>query len=81
MIDIDSFIGEVHLRPETGRRLPIHPPARVSPDHRRPRGPGEVLQIRKPQKRKANPQRGAARFVDELIARVRRAGHHATIII
>ena len=36
---------------------------------------GEVLHIRN-RKGKANTQRGAERFVDELLARVRRAGHH-----
>ena len=35
---------------------------------------GEVLHIRN-RKGKANTQRGAERFVDELLARVRRAGH------
>jgi hypothetical protein len=41
---------------------------------------GEVLHIRN-RKGQANTQRGAARFVDELLARVRRAGHHATVVI
>jgi len=41
---------------------------------------GEVLHIRN-RKGKANTQRGAARFVDELLARVRRAGHTGPIII
>ena len=41
---------------------------------------GEVLHIRN-RKGKANTQRGAARFVDELLARVRRAGHTGTIVI
>jgi hypothetical protein len=39
-----------------------------------------VLHIRN-RKGKANTQRGAARFVDELLARVRRAGHVGTIVI
>ena len=34
VVDLDSFIGEVLQRPEAGRRLRIHPPARVSPDRR-----------------------------------------------
>jgi hypothetical protein len=41
---------------------------------------GEVLHIRN-RRGKANTQRGAARFVDELLARVARAGHHAQIVI
>jgi hypothetical protein len=39
-----------------------------------------VLHIRN-RKGKANTQRGVARFVDELLARVRRAGHTGPIII
>jgi hypothetical protein len=39
-----------------------------------------VLHIRN-RKGKANTQRGAARFVDELIARVRRARHVGRIVI
>jgi hypothetical protein len=41
---------------------------------------GEVLHIRN-RKGKANTQRGARRFVDELLARVRRAGHAGQIVI
>ena len=41
---------------------------------------GEVLHIRN-RKGKANTQRGIARFLDELIARVRRAGHTGQLII
>ena len=41
---------------------------------------GEVLHIRN-RKGKANTQRGAERFVDELLARVRRAGHDGPIVI
>ncbi|HEY2650548.1 MAG TPA: transposase [Solirubrobacteraceae bacterium] len=40
----------------------------------------EVLQIRN-RKGEANTQRGIARFIDELIARVRRAGHTGKVII
>lgn len=41
---------------------------------------GEVLHIRN-RKGKANTQRGIERFVDELLARVRRAGYSEKIII
>jgi len=80
VVDIDSFIGEVHSDQKQGasygytRQLGYHPILAVRSDT------GEVLHIRN-RKGKANTQRGAARFVDELLARVRRAGHTATIVI
>jgi hypothetical protein len=80
VIDIDSFIGEVHGDQKQGacygytRQLGYHPILAVRADT------GEVLHIRN-RKGKANTQRGIARFVDELIARVRRAGHTGPIII
>ena len=80
MIDIDSFIGEVHSDQKQGasygytRQLGYHPITAVRADT------GEVLHIRN-RKGKANTQRGASRFVDELLARVRRAGHTGTIVI
>jgi Transposase DDE domain group 1 len=80
VIDIDSFVGEVHGEQKQGasygytRQLGYHPVAAVRADT------GEVLHIRN-RKGKANTQRGAARFVDELLARVRRAGHTGSIII
>jgi hypothetical protein len=80
VIDIDSFIGEVHSDHKQGasygytRQLGYHPIAAVRADT------GEVLHIRN-RTGKANTQRGAARFVDELLARVRRAGHTGPIII
>ena len=80
VIDIDSFIGEVHGDHKQGasygytRQLGYHPIAAVRSDT------GEVLHIRN-RKGKANTQRGAARFVDELLARVRRAGHVGRIVI
>jgi hypothetical protein len=80
VIDIDSFIGEVHSDQKQGasygytRQLGYHPILAVRSDT------GEVLHIRN-RKGKANTQRGAARFVDELLARVRRAGHIGPIVI
>ena len=80
VIDIDSFVGEVHSDQKQGasygytRRLGYHPIIAVRADT------GEVLHIRN-RKGKANTQRGAARFVDELLARVRRGGHTGTIVI
>ncbi len=80
VIDIDSFTGEVHGEQKQGagygytKKLGYHPLIAVRSDT------GEVLHIRN-RKGKANTQRGVARFVDELIARVRRAGHAGTIVI
>ena len=80
VIDLDSFIGEVHGDHKQGasygytRQLGYHPIAAVRADT------GEVLHIRN-RKGKANTQRGAERFVDELLARVRRAGHDGTVVI
>jgi Transposase DDE domain group 1 len=80
VIDIDSFVGEVHGAQKQGasfgytRQLGYHPILAVRSDT------GEVLHIRN-RKGKANTQRGAARFVDELLARVRRAGHTGPIVI
>ncbi|HYB26994.1 MAG TPA: IS1380 family transposase [Solirubrobacteraceae bacterium] len=80
VIDIDSFVGEVYGYQKQGasygytNKRGYHPLAAVRADT------GEVLHIRN-RKGKANTQRGIARFVDELIARVRRAGHTGKIII
>ena len=80
VIDIDSFVGEVHGDQKQGasygytRQLGYHPILAVRSDT------GEVLHIRN-RKGKANTQRGASRFVDELLARVRRAGHAGRIVI
>lgn len=80
VIDIDSFIGEVHGEQKQGasygytKKLGYHPIVAVRSDT------GEVLHIRN-RKGKANTQRGIARFVDELLARVSRAGHTGPIII
>ncbi len=80
VIDIDSFVGEVHGDHKQGasygytRQLGYHPILAVRSDT------GEVLHIRN-RKGKANTQRGAVRFVDELLARVRRAGHDGQVVI
>ena len=80
VIDIDSFVGEVYGYQKQGasfgytKKLGYHPLAAVRADT------GEVLHIRN-RKGKANTQRGIARFVDQLIARVQRAGHTGKIII
>ena len=80
VIDVDSFIGEVHGEHKQGagygytRQLGYHPIAAVRADT------GEVLHIRN-RKGKANTQRGVARFIDELLARVHRAGHRGQIVL
>lgn len=80
VVDIDSFVGEVHGYQKQGasygytKKLGYHPLLAVRSDT------GEVIHIRN-RKGKANTQRGIARFIDELLARVRRAGHTGQIII
>ena len=80
VIDIDSFVGEVYGYQKQGasygytKKLGYHPILAVRADT------GEVLHIRN-RKGKANTQRGIARFIDEFLARVRRAGHTGEIII
>lgn len=80
VIDIDSFVGEVHGHQKQGaaygytRELGYHPLLATRA------GTGEVLHIRN-RKGSANTQRGNPRFVDELLARVRRAGATGIILI
>jgi hypothetical protein len=80
VIDIDSFVGEVHGYNKQGasygytKQLGYHPLVAIRGSN------GEVLHIRN-RKGKANTQRGNPRFVDELLARVRRAGATGTILI
>ncbi len=80
VIDIDSFIGEVHGPGKQGagygytHRLGYHPLLATRADS------NEVLHVRL-RKGQANTQRGALRFVDELLARVRRTGATGEILI
>ena len=80
VIDIDSFVGEVHGYKKQGasygytKQLGYHPLVATRA------GTGEVIHIRN-RKGKANTQRGNPRFVDELLARVRRAGATGTVLI
>jgi hypothetical protein len=73
VIDVDSFVGEVHGHAKQGaafgytRRRGYHPILASRADT------GEVLHLRL-RKGSANTQRGILRFTDELIARVGRAG-------
>lgn len=80
VIDIDSFIGEVCGYQKQGagygytRKLGYHPLLATRA------GSAEVLHIRN-RKGQANTQRGQGRFLDELLARVRRAGATGAILI
>jgi hypothetical protein len=80
VIDLDSFVGEVHGYEKEGaaygytRELGYHPLLATRA------GTDETLHVRL-RKGSANTQRGAERFVDELIARVRRAGATGEILV
>ncbi len=75
VVDVDSFIGEVHGYAKQGagfgytRRRGYHPLLATRADT------GEVLHIRL-RKGSAGSPRGVLRFAEELIARVTRAGAH-----
>jgi hypothetical protein len=80
VIDIDSFVGEVYGGLKDGAAygythvLGYHPIIATRADT------GEVLHIRWGTG-SANTQRGVKRFVEELLARVRRAGYRGQIVI
>ena len=80
VIDLDSFVGEVHGYAKEGacygytRELGYHPLLATRA------GTDETLHVRL-RKGSAHTQRGAPRFVDELIARVRRAGAVGEILL
>ena len=80
VIDIDSFVGEVYGYQKDGAAygythvLGYHPIIATRADT------GEVLHIRA-RAGSANTQRGLKRFVEELLARVRRAGYTGRIVI
>jgi hypothetical protein len=80
VIDVDSFLGEVYGYEKQGaaygytHTLGYHPIIATRADT------GEVLHIRC-RTGSANTQRGLERFIDELLARVKRAGHDGPIII
>ena len=80
VIDVDSFVGQVHGSAKQGagygytQQLGYHPLLATRSDT------SEVLHVRL-RKGQANTQRGALRFVDELLARVRRAGAAGQILL
>jgi hypothetical protein len=73
VVDIDSFIGEVHGYRKQGAGFGYTKKRGYHPLMASRAGTGEVLHIRL-RKGKANSSRGVLRFVEELIARVHRAG-------
>lgn len=80
VVDVDSFVGEVCGRLKQGagygytKLLGYHPLLATRADSR------EVLHIRL-RKGSANTQKGALRFIEELIARVSRAGAAGTKLL
>jgi Transposase DDE domain group 1 len=73
VVDVDSFVGEVHGYAKQGAAYGYTRQRGYHPILASRAGTGEVLHIRL-RKGSANTSRGAQRFVDELIARVERAG-------
>jgi Transposase DDE domain group 1 len=80
VIDIDSFVGELHGHAKQGAgygytgKLGYHPLLATRADT------SEVLHVRL-RRGAVNTQRGALRFVDELLARVRRAGAAGQLLL
>jgi hypothetical protein len=73
VVDVDSFVGEVHGYDKQGASFGYTGRRGYHPILATRAGTGEVLHIRC-RKGSANTARGALRFVEELIPRVRRAG-------
>jgi hypothetical protein len=73
VVDVDSFVGEVHGYAKQGAGFGYTGRRGYHPILATRAGTGEVLHIRA-RKGSANTARGALRFVQELIARVDRAG-------
>jgi Transposase DDE domain group 1 len=73
VIDVDSFVGEVHGYQKQGASFGYTGVRGLHPIVASRAGTGEVLQIRL-RKGAANTQRGMLRFTEELIARINRAG-------
>lgn len=80
VIDLDSFIGQVHGYQKQGASYGYTHQRGYHPLLATTEAGGEVLGIRL-RKGSANTQRGIGRFLDELIARIRRAGFSGEILI
>jgi Transposase DDE domain group 1 len=73
VVDVDSFIGEVHGYKKQGAGFGYTKQRGYHPLVASRAGTDEVLHVRL-RKGKANSSRGVLRFADELIARVARGG-------
>src|ERR687895_1703609 len=73
VVDVDSFVGEVHGYAKQGAAFGYTGQRGYHPILASRADTGEVLHVRL-RKGSASTARGARRFVDELIARVNRAG-------
>ena len=80
VIDIDSFVGEVHGYDKQGAAYGYTHTLGYHPLLATRAGTDEVLHARL-RTGSAHTQRGALRFVDELIARVRRAGAAGEVLV
>ena len=80
VIDLDSFIGEVHGYQKQGAGFGYTGERGYHPLIATRSGTGEALHVRQ-RKGPAGSGRGALRFVQELIARVRRAGASGEILV
>jgi DDE family transposase len=80
VIDIDSFVGEVHGREKQGAGFGYTAERGYHPILATRSGTGEVLHVRL-RKGQAGSGRGALRFVQELLARMRRAGATGEILL
>jgi len=80
VIDIDSFVGEVHGYDKQGAGFGYTGERGYHPLLATRAGSGEVLHARL-RKGQAGSGRGAHRFVQELIARARRAGASGEILV
>jgi len=80
VIDVDSFVGEVHGYLKQGAAFGYNGLRGYHPLLATRSGTSEVLHLRQ-RKGSANSQRGALRFFQELVTRVRRAGSTGEILI
>jgi hypothetical protein len=80
LIDLDSFVGEVHGYQKQGAGFGYTGERGYHPILATRAGTGEVLHARL-RKGQAGSGRGALRFVQELLARVRRAGAAGELLV
>lgn len=80
VIDIDSFVGEVHGYEKQGAGFGYTGERGYHPILASRSGTGEVLHVRQ-RKGQAGSGRGALRFCQELVPRVRRAGAEGEILV